>query len=124
MAIALPTADDVRAIIETDKTDPQIEAIIADAALIAKACIADLDADVQKAIVKWLTAHLIASSASGIEGGAQITSMKLGDASESYARASMGAGLAGTSYGQQALALDPNGCLAQIGMRRAYFKVL
>jgi hypothetical protein len=115
MTIALPTAADVRAIIETSLTDGQIEALIADAALAAEKCLLKYDEARQKAIVKWLTAHLIASTG----GNGVLTSQKLGDASETYARATLGDGLKGTTYGQQALLLDTCGCLARLGRARA-----
>ncbi len=123
MPLAVPTPDDVRVIITTALTDPQITALIGDAALIAEACpaVAAYDAIRQAAIVKWLTAHLI-SQQSGKAGA--LTQKALGDASESYAVGTMGMNLQGSRYGQQALALDPSGCLAQVGQRRAYFKAL
>jgi hypothetical protein len=113
----------VRVVIATALTDPQVQALIDDAALIAEACpmVATYEAARQKAIVKWLTAHLI-SQQSG--KGGQLTQKALGDASESYAAGTMGMNLGGSRYGIQALALDPSGCLAQLGMRRASFKVL
>lgn len=123
MPLELPTPADVRVIITTALTDPQIEALIGDAALIAEACpmVASYAANRQAAIVKWLTAHLI-SQQSGKAGA--LTQKALGDASESYASGAMGMNLQASRYGQQALALDPSGCLAQLGMRRASFRVL
>lgn len=117
MAIQQPTADDVRAIITTSLTDPQITAIIADATLIAENCIASFDGTRQAAILKYLAAHLI----SGIknQGGGALTSESLGDASRSYATGSFGKQLESTGYGQAALQLDPNGCLARLGKARA-----
>jgi hypothetical protein len=72
-------------------------------------------------IVKWVAAHLIAS-----RGGAEgtLTQRTLGDASETYAKAVVGSFLKGSPYGQQALALDTNGCLVNLGKQRATFKVL
>jgi hypothetical protein len=113
----------VRVVIATALADPQLTALIGDAVLIAEGCpvVATYDATRQAAIVKWIAAHLVAQQ-SGKAGA--LTQKALGDASESYASAAMGAQLAGSRYGQQAIALDPSGCLAQLGMRRATFKVL
>ena len=122
MALAKPELSAVRAIIGTDLSDPQVQSVIDDAALLAEGCpkIAGYDAARQAAIVKWLAAHLIASTArTGV-----LTQKSLGDASESYARAQTGMNLSGTSYGQQALALDPSGCLARLGQRSAFVSVL
>lgn len=120
---ATPSVAEVRAVITTTLGDEQVQARIDDAALIVDGCPAIVvmsDAQ-QKAIVKWVAAHLIASSTAE---GAQVLSKKLGDASETYSRASLGIGLAGTYYGQQALLLDPTGCLARRGRQRAFVKVL
>lgn len=117
MAIATPTAEDVRLVISTGLTDAQIEAIVNDASLLAKRCIQSLDSDVQTAILRWLAAHLIASIKA--KGGGVLASDSLGDASQSYFTGNFGKQLASTSYGQNALLLDPNGCLARIGKARA-----
>jgi len=122
MPIATPEVSAVRAIIGTGLSDPQVQSVIDDAALLAEGCpaVAGYDAPRQKAIIKWLTAHLIASTAhAGV-----LTQKALGDASESYARPQTGLNLAGTSYGQQALVLDQSGCLAALGGKRAFFEVL
>lgn len=122
MPLATPEAPAVRTIIETELSDPQILSVIEDAALLAEGCpaVVGYPAGRQTAIVKWLAAHIIAStSKTGV-----LTQKALGDASESYARAQTGQNLAGTTYGQQALALDPSGCLARLGEKRAFFRVL
>jgi hypothetical protein len=122
MALAKPELSAVRAIIGTDLSDPQVQSVIDDAALLAEGCpkVAGYDAGRQAAIVKWLSAHMIASTAkTGV-----LTQKSLGDASESYGRAQVGLNLSGTTYGQQALALDPSGCLARLGQRSAFVQVL
>lgn len=116
MAVEKPSAADVKAIISTALTDEQIGALIDDAALLAEDCIASLSSERQKAILKWLTAHLIAST----DFNGMKTSSKLGDAQDSFARATLGDALKGTTYGQQALALDPCGCLVNIGKVKAF----
>lgn len=115
MAISKPTAAVVIALTGTAFDAATVSAIIDDAALIAENCIKNYDATRQEAILKWLAAHLIAST--GGEGVA--TSDRLGDASTSWARAPLGDALKGTTYGQQALLLDTNGCLAKLGRARA-----
>lgn len=117
MAIERPETDDVRAVIQTTLTDDEIETIIDDAILIADTCISALPAARQKAILKWLTAHLVSSIKNF--GGGGVTSDKLGDASRTFSSGHFGKQLASTSYGQQALLMDPNGCLARIGKAKA-----
>lgn len=127
MALSLPTVDEVRSIVQTDLDDAGVQGLINDAAALATRCLTPLEPDLQKTILKWLTAHLIQilGKATG-EGFANVavTSMKLGDASETYARASLGTNLGSTPYGQQAILLDPNGCLARLGARKPFFQVL
>ena len=116
-----PTPTEVKTIIATSLDDASVQVFIDDAALIADQCPAVLSYpdDRQKAIVRWLTAHLIAS-ANRSSGGGQLTSKALGDASESYAVGTAGTELASTSYGRQAIALDPSGCLERVGKTRAF----
>lgn len=118
----LPSAAAVIALTGTSLTEAVVESIIADAALIAETCIANYGEARQTAIIKWLAAHLVASTATG--GESTLTSEKLGDASRTYARATTGEGLKGTMYGQQALSLDTNGCLFRKGNGRATVSVI
>lgn len=122
MALAKPEVSAVRAIIGTDLSDPQVQSVIDDAALLAEGCpkVGGYDLARQTAIVKWLSAHMLASTAAA----GVLTQRALGDASESYMRPIAGLNLSGTSYGQQALALDPSGCLARLGQRSAFVQVL
>lgn len=122
----LPTASEVIALTATDFSEAVVSAIIADAALIAEGCIASYEDARQTAIIKWLACHLIVSTngASG-SGAGSITSDKLGDASTSFAKSALtGEGLKATHYGQQALLLDTNGCLARLGRPRASVEVI
>lgn len=122
----LPTESEVIAITGTDFSEAVVDAIIADAALIAEGCISSYSDERQTAIIKWLACHLIASTngASGT-GSGSVTSSKLGDASESYAKSALtGEGLKATHYGQQALLLDTNGCLARKGRPPATVQVI
>lgn len=115
MAVSKPAASVVIALTGTSFPEAVVSAIIDDAAMIVEKCVATYDSTRQESIVKWVAAHLIAST--GSEG--VMTSDSLGDASTSWARAQLGDALKGTTYGQQALLLDTNGCLARQGRARA-----
>ena len=119
-----PTATQVRAAITTSLTDSQIDAIVSDAEVLLEGCsaFASYSGAKQTAILKWVSAHLIASTNS--PGSGSLTQKALGDANESYARPVLGPGMMGTTYGQQAIALDTSGCLANIGRVRSFMKVL
>lgn len=120
--ISKPTPAEVRIIIETKLADPALQSVIDDAALFVEGCpkVTTYDDARQKAIVKWVTAHMLAST--NASGSGALTAKSLGDASESYARPTLGVGLSGTTYGQQAIALDPSGCLANLGKPKAMFR--
>ena len=112
------TAAEVIALTGTSLPEAAVGAIIDDALLIAADCIAGVSEARADSAIKWLSAHLVASL--GSEG--VLTSRKLGDASKSYARAQVGDGIAGTTYGQQAIAILP--CLARVGRARASIEVM
>lgn len=114
----LPTPDEVRQIIKTALDDTAIAAIIDDAAMIVGPCLEGLPEDRAKAIIKYVAADLIASTVASAGGGAR-TSKALGDASESYASGGTGAEFGKSAYWAKALMLDPRGCLANLGRRRA-----
>lgn len=120
--MSLPSASDVIALTGSSLAEAVVTALIADAALIAEDCVGGYTPERQTAIIKWLAAHLVASTSAG--GESVLTSDKLGDASQTYARATTGDSLSGTMYGQQALALDANGCLARKGRARASIETL
>ena len=117
---AKPQASDVIALTGTEQSESVVSQIIDDAALIASECIAGYDEYRQRSILKWLAAHLLASTQ---EDGVR-TSERLGDAQDQFARAKMGDSLKGTTYGQQAIALDTNGCLARLGRAKARLRVV
>lgn len=116
-----PSVAEVRAIITTAMTDDQVTALIGDAELMVEHCISSLAASRQKAIIKWVTAHLISMSTGE---NRQLTQFKLGDAQEAYASMTLGEALKASRYGQQAINLDPNGCIANIGKRKVGMTVL
>ncbi len=115
MALAKPEPSDVLAITGPVLPAHVVQGIIDDAALMAERCISQYEADRQKAILKWLAAHLVAST----NDGATMSSSKLGDAQDAWSRASLGDGLKGTVYGQQVLLLDTCGCMSRLGKPRA-----
>lgn len=125
MAIEKPTPEEVRVVIDTNASDDVINAMIDDAILMYGHCLEAMEPARQKAALKWIVAHLLFSSGQGGEDSARV-SKKLGDASDTYARATIGDGLRGSVFGQRALAFDPSGCLAQDGdgKRKACFVVL
>ena len=118
MSLNKPTAQSVIDLTGTELPESVVDSIIGDAAIIGYACLSPLSADVQQAALKWLTAHLIAST----DSGASIKSESMGDASETYVRAQVKDGIAGTIYGQQAIAIAP--CLAQLGRAKARITVV
>lgn len=125
MAIEKPTPDEVRAIIDTDADDAVISAMIDDAILMYGHCLEAMEPARQKAALKWIAAHLLFSADKGGEDTVR-TSRKLGDASDTYARATLGEGLRGSIFGQRAITLDPTGCLGfeGSGKRKACVVVL
>lgn len=112
----LPLASEVIDLTGTALSEAIVTTLISDAALIAGDCITPYSEERQTAIIKWLAAHMAASTDAG---GGTLTQDKLGDASQSYARATLGDNLRGTIYGQQALILETNGCLVTRGNGRA-----
>ena len=115
------TVADVRLIIGSELSDAQITAAIADTGLMAAKCLAAIsDEPTRDAVQKYLTAHLLTTISSG--GAGVATSSSLGDASDSYATGHFGKGLRSSSYGQMAIALDPNGCVSKIGNPKATFQ--
>lgn len=118
--MAKPQPSDVLDLTGLDFPDAVVQAVIDDAALMVERCSSDWSDELETSILKWLSAHLLAST----QDGGMLTSEKLGDASESYSRASVGDGISGTVYGQQAIALDPTGCLARLGRAKADIQVI
>ena len=117
-----PTTDDVRAIITTLRTDTQVEVFIDTAILIAEDVLGSSgysDGRI-KAIHTWLAAHLLASTK---EEGV-LSSESVGDASFSYHRANLGMALRGTTYGQQALMLDVDDLLDDVGVPTATIEAM
>lgn len=126
MALNLPTVEQVRAIVAAPNlTDLQVQGFIDDAALMVEHCVASQSDVRQAGIIKWIAAHLI-SLAGAVTGAASgvIQSQSLGGASESYATAATADMLRGTAFGQQAMLMDPTGCVANLGKRKSTFKII
>lgn len=119
MTLSLPEASDVQQIVKTSLGADTLRAMIADAALIVEDCasIATYTPQRQQAIIKYVVAHMITTTGQG-GNSARLSGRRLGDASQTYRTQALGPNLAGTTYGEQALALDPSGCLATIGLKR------
>lgn len=120
MALSKPDSQDVIDLTGTALDSGVVSALIDDAALIGKDCLESLTDEYQKAALKWLAAHMVASTSD--QSSAVLTSNKLGDASKSWARGQMGTAIQGTTYGQQAVALVP--CLARLGTAKASVEVV
>ena len=114
--MARVTALEVKAIIDTD-ADPT--PFIFAATLIVDRIVSDLASDdVLKEIERWIAAHLVAVR------DPRLSSESFGGASESLQTGQLGMGLKYTSYGQQALLLDPTGILAALDKKRASVKTI
>jgi len=102
--------DDIRAILETDIEDSSLNAYIKGATELVKSAIgATMPEALRDEIIRWLAAHLIASTREQ-----QLQSAKAGSA-EAVFQGITGLGLDSTQYGQQAKALDFTGGLAALG---------
>jgi hypothetical protein len=108
---------DVKDIYETKKADSQIEPFLNAAVLVVTEELADagLSSERLDLITKYLCVHYLVISEE--RGG--IRRARLGDADESYVAPSDKFGLASTTWGQQAIALDTTGTLAQLGGQQA-----
>jgi hypothetical protein len=105
------TDSDVKAVIDTTRdTSPFITTaqLVVDEQLLTKG----FSADRLDAITVYLAAHFVAIAEPSSRSN--LTSEKMGDASETYrvAIAKLGVGFNATPYGQQAIALDTSGTLA------------
>lgn len=107
---------DVKLIVSTDLTDPAIEFFIDLAEAATARCASQWSASLTDQINTLVAAHMIETSP---QGAKTVSSVSLGDASETYLRASLGEGLRSSVWGQQALLLDPTGCLRRLGSMRA-----
>lgn len=104
------TIDEVRAVIDTEITDTQMQEYIFSTRAFLNAVFTGVSVSetLYKEMERWTTAHLIASSRDrqAKEEGAGGAYIKYGTM--------YGMGLASTSYGQHAMVLDYTGTLASL----------
>jgi len=107
-------ADDVKAILDTDIPEVDILAYINSATELVNYAIGSSLADgLKDEVIRWLSAHLIASTREQ-----QLQSASAGPAKAVF-QGKSGLGLDSTQYGQQAKALDLSGKLAMLGQKAA-----
>lgn len=105
-----PSVSEVSTIIDTDLSDSEIQAFIDAANLYTTEELGDsgLGAGLLTEIQKWLAAHLLSTK------DKRVAEEAINDVDITY-QGSWGEGLKSTTYGQQAIALDPTGTLAGAG---------
>lgn len=118
-----PTPAEVRITFKTTRNDDEVQLFIDEAELIAEQCasVVAASATKQKAILRWIAAHLL--NFADANGGA-VALRVLGSATESFANASMGDFLKSSTYGMQAILLEGTGCLEKIGKQKPILQVL
>ena len=116
------TADDVREIIDTSLGDAGLTACITAAnSLIGtkSEMLASLTDEILTQIELWLAAHYVSVA------DPRVTEESTRETRLRYEQPAAGKGLAGSPYGQTAIALDPTLTLADpANIRRAVFQVL
>lgn len=120
----LVTADEVKAIINTDASDLQPYIIAAYRVVRDNLSSTKADKFTKKEVMRWLAAHFLAMEP-GNEG--RVQEKEVGEAREVYVTdtgEATGLALGLTRYGQQAIALDPTGKLKAAGKRSATFKAI
>jgi hypothetical protein len=108
-------AEEVKEIIDTSLTDPQICPFIKAANVTVTKLLGtttDLSDDQKKEIERWLAAHLIACTKVR-----QAKSKKTGKTSVVY-QGETSEGINSTHYGQTVVALDTTGKMANLGKRK------
>ncbi len=75
-----------------------------------------------KEIERWLAAHLVAVSRDRSLG--QVVEKEIGKTREKYMSFPSGLAINSSSYGQQAALLDTTGTLANLGRKKAAFRVV
>lgn len=107
----MPTADDVKKIIDTDLADATIEAYLTSASELVSASISvtAITNSLREEIIRWLTAHLIASTQEQ-----QLSKAGAGPTSVTF-QGKTGLGLDSTQYGQQVQILDTTRTLSRLG---------
>lgn len=113
------TPEQVMDIISTSLTEGQINAMINTAHQVAEQHLSaqGLDEDLLTQIELWLSAHYVCMR------DPQKDTVKVDEVQVKYHRGQAGTGLAGSVYGQQAVALDPTGSLASASLKKAVISV-
>jgi len=114
------TAAEVKLIMDTERTDPQIEAYISTANVFVDALLLDkglVEAQL-KSIEQWLSAHFLVTSVER-----QAIHQKAGPAEQRFADI-FDMGLNNTTYGQAALALDTSGTLLALMSKKMVLKAI
>ena len=114
------TAAEVKLIMDTDRTDPQINAYIATANVFVDAILLDKGmTEIQlTTIEQWLAAHFLATSVER-----QAIRQKAGPAEQAFSDI-FEIGLRSTTYGQAALALDTSGTLMALDAKKMILKAI
>lgn len=115
------TATEVKQIIDTDLSDTIVDAYITAAnAVVTEVLGSDttITDTLKEEIERWYAAHLIAVSRER-----QLVKGEAGPASATYAGA-FGAGLKGSTYGQQVEAMDSTGKMAALSRKSASFSAV
>ena len=107
------TQGEVEAIIDTDVEDLLPFIAIADALVTDKLTGQGIGTAMLKEITRWLAAHFVAIR------DPRVKQDKTAEASATFFLGKEGEGLKATPYGQQVLALDTSGTLANLGKRTA-----
>lgn len=114
------TVEEVEAILQPGTNNPSIAAFIATANLLVEEDLVGkgLSEARLKEIEKYLSAHF-ATVTSG-----EFKWRKVGDATDEFVKATMIAGLKGTTFGQQAVSLDTSGTLLSTDKIESSFEML
>lgn len=113
------TQEDVADIIDLDSSEDASAFIIAASLIVDEQLSGQGYSELKKKeIERWLAAHFVAIK------NPVLKSEKIGDATDTYVGFKIGAGLDATPYGQQAMTLDTNGLLANLGKIKAGMDVM
>ena len=114
------TVAEVRLIIDTERTDPQVTAYIGTGSVFVDALLLDkgLTEPQLKEIERWLSAHFIATAMER-----QAIHQKAGPAEQRFSDI-FSKGLNNTTFGQAAIALDTSGTLLALDRRNMILKAI
>lgn len=100
-------------------SDADKQSAINDAVLILEDCLSSYTDERALAVTKFVAAHQLTM----LKGG-QVTSKSVDGVAYSFASGNVGKNLMATTYGQQALLLDKDGCLHNLGKQPLTFRSL